>query len=71
MSLTSLLWGLSALTIFWAYQAGGEVIQIAPISQFSIVLVTFLAYIFLKERNNLTQKAFGGLLVFIGVMLLL
>lgn len=70
MLIASFFYGIAAVTIGLAYQAGGNASQIAPISQLSIVLTVVLAFIFLKERKNLLPKILGALLVFSGVILL-
>ncbi len=66
----SIFYAISAVTIFLAYQTGGEASQIAPISQSSIVLTVVFAYILLKERSNLIKKFIGSLIVFLGVLIL-
>ena len=71
MLVTSFLWGVAALTIFLAYQAGGDVIQIQPISQISIIATVILAYFFLKEKKKIWQKIGGAFVVFGGVLLLI
>ena len=71
MFVTSLFWAIAALTVFWAYQSGGTVIQISPISQLSIILTVILGYIFLKEKDYLWQKGLGAVVVIIGAILLI
>jgi len=67
----SILWGAAAIAIFMAYQSGGKVTQIMPISQLSIVVTIVLAFVFLKERDHLWQKTFGAVVMLLGVWLLL
>lgn len=70
MLLASFYYGVSALTIGMAYQSGGKASQIAPISQSSIVITIILAFIFLRERDNIYKKILGAILVSVGVLFL-
>ena len=70
MITASSLYGVFSVTVFLAYQAGGKASQISPMTQLSVVLTTVLAYLFLKEKNNLANKVLGSLLVFSGIWLL-
>lgn len=55
---------------FWyAFKAGGDVSQIAPISQSSVVLTVLFAHFFLGEKDRLSQKILGAVLTFGGVLL--
>lgn len=58
-----------SLAINTSYKLGGEISQIATIAQFATILTIVLGIIFLKERERLTQKLFGGIIVIIGVIL--
>lgn len=63
-------WGMAAITIFLAYQAGGDASQISPMSQMSVILTMAIAYALLKERDRMPQKILGAALVLIGVFVL-
>ncbi len=71
MTVLSILYSLSAITIFLAYQVGRNAAQIAPLSQTSAVLTVLLAIFLLGERKNLVRKVGGAVLSLIGVVLLL
>lgn len=70
MLATSFFYGIASLTLGMAYQSGRNASQIAPISQSSTVLTVILAYLFLKEGDNMLNKIVGALLVFAGVVFL-
>lgn len=70
LSLTSMFYGISALTVFQAYKNGGEASVISPISQTSVLMTVVISYLLLKERDRLFNKALGSLLVLSGVWLL-
>ena len=69
LGMLSILYAASAITIFSAYQVGRNAAQIAPLNQTSTILTVILAIIFLKERSQLVRKLLGGLLSFIGIVL--
>jgi bacterial/archaeal transporter family protein len=62
---------LSSLSIFSAFKAGGMASIILPIQQTSLILTVVLSYLFLGEKEKLTQKILGTILVFGGVLMLL
>jgi len=70
MLLNCLVYAIATISIFLAYKTGGNISQIAPISQSAIIITITLAYIFLKERDRVLQKILGAILVFVGVLLL-
>ena len=70
MGLLGLFYSTSAITIYLAYQAGGDASQLAPISLSRIVLTVVLAELFLNERTYLRNKIVAAVLVTIGVLLL-
>lgn len=70
MSSFCVFYGLSAITIFLAYQAGGAASQIYPISKSAVILTVILAAVLLKEQDRLWQKILGAAAAFIGVLLL-
>lgn len=70
LSLTSLVYGISAVTVFQAYKNGGEASVISPISQTSVLITVLISYFLLKEKDRLLNKTIGALLVLSGVWLL-
>lgn len=70
MALLGLFYSISAITIYLAYQAGGDASQLAPISQFVVILTVLLAMIFLNERGLLARKFAGATMATIGILLL-
>lgn len=66
----SVLYALSAITLFLAYQVGRNAAQIAPINETSTILIVLLAMIFLSERDRLFQRLLAAGLSFSGVILI-
>lgn len=66
-----IIYSLSSITIFSAYKSGGLASIISPLQQLSIITTTILSYIFLKERNRITNRIIGSILAFIGAVLLI
>lgn len=64
------LYSISVLTIFSAYQNGGEASIISPLSQISTVLTVLLAIIFLKEKDNLNKKVLAAILAVAGAIII-
>lgn len=62
---------LGTLSIYYAYKAGRNASQIAPILGTVILISVVLAIIFLKERTNITNKIIGSIITLIGVLLVL
>lgn len=62
---------LGLLTLFLAYQAGGQASVIGPLSNAKIIVTVILAMVFLKERGHLTNKLIGAVVTVLGVILLL
>jgi bacterial/archaeal transporter family protein len=69
--LTCVIYALSALTLYAAYQEGGNASAIIPIQQTNIVMTVVLSYFFLSEKDKLAQKILGSLFVFLGAWLLI
>ncbi len=65
------VYALSALTIFSAYKQGGPASIISPLQQLNIILTVILGYVFLRERDKLTNKIIGTVLAFAGAILLI
>jgi len=68
--IAALFFGIASVTMYLAHKVGGEVSQIGPLSQLSVVLTVILAYFFLKEKDYLGNKIIGAILVFIGAAFL-
>lgn len=62
---------LGMLALFLAYQAGGKVSVIGPLSATKVILTVVLAIIILKERANLKQTLIGAAVTVFGVTMLL
>jgi drug/metabolite transporter (DMT)-like permease len=62
---------LGTLSIYYAYKAGRNASQIAPILGTVILISVLLAIIFLKERTNIKNKIIGSVVTLIGVLLVL
>lgn len=71
ITLLSLFDTLGLLTLFLAYQAGGQASVIGPLSNAKIIVTVILAMVFLKERDHLTNKLIGAIVTALGVVLLL
>lgn len=68
LSVLSVLYATSAITIFLAYQVGRNAAQIAPLNQTSTILTVILAIVFLQEKAHLARKLLGSILSFIGII---
>lgn len=68
--LSSMIYAVAVLTVYYAYQIGRNAAQIASITPTYSILIVILAAIFLKERGRLPRKLFAASLAVIGVMLL-
>jgi uncharacterized membrane protein len=66
----TLLYAVSGAAFYLAIKAGGQVSQVSPISNASIILTVLLSALFLNERNNLLKKLIAAVLVMTGVLLL-
>lgn len=71
LGLLGVIYAVSAITIFLAYQIGRNAAQIAPLNQTSTIVTVILGILLLKERDNLFKKLLGALISFFGVLLLL
>lgn len=71
ISLVSVSDILATLFLFYAYQAGRNAAQIAPIMATQTIFAVLLAIIILKERDNMVKKIIGAVVVVGGVMLVL
>ena len=59
------------LLVFIAYQKGRSALQIGPIMSIQTIITVVLAFIFLKETDNLFQKITGAIVAVVGTVLLL
>lgn len=71
MTLIGVLYAISAIAIFQAYQVGRNAAQIAPLNQTSTLLTVLFGIIVLKERDNLLKKIAASIIAFIGIILLI
>jgi drug/metabolite transporter (DMT)-like permease len=68
--LLGIIYGISAITIFLAYQKGNNAAQIAPLQQTTTILTVILAIIFLRESSNILKKIAAAVISAIGIILL-
>lgn len=61
---------IGSVAILIAFQTGGNVSQVAPMSQSVVIVTVILAALFLGERENLAKKCVAAILVSIGVLVL-
>ena len=61
------LQAIACLSLYRAYQVGGELSVIGPLAQISTVLTIIVGIIFLRERWNLRRKLIGIALALLGV----
>ncbi len=64
------LYTVSALTFYNAFVLADNASLVSSIGQISTILVVILGVVFLKEYKDLRKKIIGGLLSFIGLILL-
>ncbi len=62
---------LASLFAFLAYQVGRNALQIGPLGATQTIVTVVLAFIFLKETDNMIQKITGAVTVVIGTILIL
>lgn len=65
----SVLYAVSAVSLYFAYKIGRNAAQIAPLAQTTTLVTVILSVIFLKERAALLRKTVGAVLGFIGISL--
>ncbi len=71
IAFNGLFYGSSVLGIYFAYSISNNAAQIGPLGQTSVLFSIALAYIFLKERDNVVQKLLGSILVIAGALFLI
>ncbi len=68
--LLGIFYSVGFVSLYLAYQSGGNASQIAPVGQSVVVVTIVLAALFLGERDNLFKKFIAAILVSIGVLLI-
>lgn len=68
--LCSFAYSMSAITVFSAIKIGGQASIINMLRQSGVVFTVVLSYVFLKERDNMRNKAIGVALAMAGGLLL-
>lgn len=66
--ITGVAWGLVIMFSLRAFQLG-KVSTIVPIQAMSVLLNVIVAYLILKERDNLARKIIAACLVIVGIYL--
>lgn len=61
-------WGLALMTMLRAYQFG-NVTTIASLCAVSTIINVFVAYILLREKENLPKKVISAIIVILGIIL--
>lgn len=67
----AMLISLGTVSIYFAYQKGGNISRIGPLSQISIILTVILGIIFLNEKDKIWQKIIGAVISIVGVILII
>ncbi|MDP2873809.1 MAG: EamA family transporter [bacterium] len=67
----AVLFAVSAITIFLAYQVGKNAAQIAVLGQTATIVTVLLAIVFLREKNDILKKIAGAAISLLGVILVL
>lgn len=67
----STIYAFSAVTFFFALQIGESSAQVASVNLTSVIITVLLSIALLKERDNIPKKAFGAIISFIGLLLLI
>ena len=62
---------LASLFLFNAYQIGRNALQIGPLMATQTVVSVVLAFIFLRETDNMVQKIAGSVIAVIGTILII
>ncbi len=66
----SIMYAAAAVSIFNAYQSGGDVSIIYPISQTSTILITILSIAIFNEKKKIITKILASITAVIGVTIL-
>lgn len=70
MLVYSVAYGIMAVTLWLAYQSGGDASQIAPIRQTAVILTVIIAITFLRERTHMYRKIVAAFLAMFAVHLI-
>lgn len=70
MLVYSFAYGIMAVTLWLAYQSGGDASQIAPIRQTAVILTVIIAITFLRERTHMYRKIVAAFLAMFAVYLI-
>lgn len=69
-ALVAFFYAISTITLFLAYQEGGEASIISPMHQTSTLLIVILSIFLFQEKDRMLQKFSAALLGVIGAMIL-
>ena len=70
MVISAIFYSIAAVAMLMAFQQGGNISQLAPITKFSIILTVLLAAVFLGEKDNFKRKTIAAIMAIIGVFLI-
>jgi uncharacterized membrane protein len=70
VGMIAIFYAFATISMYLAYQAGGNISQIGPVGQISTVVTVIAAIFILKEKTNIWQKIFGAVLAVIGALLI-
>jgi uncharacterized membrane protein len=68
--IAAFLGSIGCISYFISLKTGGEISQVGPILQSSMILTVLIGIIFLNEKERLIQKLISAVLMFVGVVLL-
>ena len=67
--ITGITWGIAILFNLRAY-VFGNVTTVAPISSLNVLINVIVAYLFLKEKDNLFRKIIAAIGIILGILLI-
>ena len=67
--IAAVIFALFELTLFTALSSG-QASLVTPVTQSSMIFTLIGGYIFLQERNNLSKKIIGSVLIVVGIIML-
>lgn len=67
--ISGIIYGFFELLLFYALKTG-EASKVVPVTQVSLIITLLAGIIFLNERNRITQKIIGTILIAIGIGLM-
>lgn len=70
VAILSLMYVVSSVTLFWAFQSGQDLAILSSLNQTQTVLIVIGAIILLGEKEKPMQKLIGSVITVIGVVLL-